>query len=71
MAFRHQVSGRNRSRGTGEGSRNYTCVFDAHGCVDIKRKYGISGLLAALGIAGATGYTDDAQAQTPQTQGGW
>jgi hypothetical protein len=51
------------------GTRNYV-VFDDK-LLDIKRKYGISGLFAAMGLAGAAGYTDDAQAQTPQMQGGW
>jgi hypothetical protein len=49
-------------------SRNYV-VFDDK-LLDIKRKYGISGLIAAMGLAGAAGYSDDAQAQTPQAQGG-
>jgi hypothetical protein len=56
-------------RMTQPGTRNYV-VFDDK-LLDIKRKYGISGLFAAMGLAGAAGYSDDAQAQTPQMQGGW
>jgi hypothetical protein len=50
-------------------THNYV-VFD-ESLIKIMRKYGISGLFAALGGAGAAGYSDDAQAQTPQAQGGW
>jgi hypothetical protein len=56
------------SRGKGDGTRNYV-VFDDK-LLDIKRKYGISGLIAAMGLAGAAGYSDDAQAHPPQAQGG-
>ena len=56
------------SRAKGDGSRNYV-VFD-DSLIDIKRKYAlIAALLGGGGLAAATN-TGEAQAGTPQPQGG-